>query len=177
MLNGTWPSATFGQRLEDLQDLHPDTLLLGNRCGRIPTPGYLGSDVAQRMPNVIQHAMGFTRALGEVYLWVDRLAHIPSDPDSPAAVSGASAAKRGGVYLNFSFRTTRFSNECSANLFRSNVVVIQYTRSLGPEYYASFPGAGPLAFPTTGAPFDFGGMVTCSMIHVLPPLEDFGIVV
>lgn len=59
----------------------PESLLL--TCDSLvsfQTPGYFSNDsVAQRIPPVIRHALALTAALGERYLWVDRLCIVQND--------------------------------------------------------------------------------------------------
>lgn len=59
----------------------PRTLLLNNlRKEDFQRPGFLGDDVvAQRIPLIIRHAMRLTQALGQRYLWVDRLCIAQDD--------------------------------------------------------------------------------------------------
>jgi len=77
-LSYVWPesrgSSDFGGSL-------PRTLLLDNASvAEFQRPEFLeGVNAQERIPAVIRHAMEFTCALGERYLWVDRLCIVQDD--------------------------------------------------------------------------------------------------
>lgn len=58
------------------------TLLLDSaNTADLQRPGFLSNEkIAQRIPMVIKRAMEFSLALGERYLWVDRLCIVQNDP-------------------------------------------------------------------------------------------------
>ena len=68
------------------------TLLLDNSSvSRFASPGFLGrNDVLAQIPSVIQYAINLTAALGERYLWVDRLCIVQDDISTGGTLSQVS---------------------------------------------------------------------------------------
>jgi len=76
----------------------PRTLLLDS-ASRVDfqSPGYLrNEEIAQRIPMVIKCAMELSHALGERYLWVDRLCIVQNDIGAGGTLS--QVAKMGEIY-------------------------------------------------------------------------------
>jgi hypothetical protein len=81
----------------------PRTLLLDNASiVDFQRPGFLGiAATQQRIPHVIRYAVAFTCALGERYLWVDRLCIVQDDSGDQGTLSQVKRMDRiyDGAYL------------------------------------------------------------------------------
>tara|TARA_R110002003_G_scaffold112_7_gene9586 strand:- start:1201 stop:3813 length:2613 start_codon:yes stop_codon:yes gene_type:complete len=105
----------------------PRTLLLDNESMvDFQRPGFLAKeDTVERIPGVIRHAMGFTQALGERYLWVDRLCIVQNDVGDGGTLSQVAKMDKiyAGAYLTIIAAATdeMYENGCAAEwpAFRS----------------------------------------------------------
>ncbi|KAF2820547.1 HET-domain-containing protein, partial [Ophiobolus disseminans] len=96
----------------------PRTLLLDNASvADFQQSGFLGSpDTEQRIPAVIRHAIEFTCALGERYLWVDRLCIVQDDVGDGGTLSQVGKMDKiySGAYLTIIAAATDKMYEKSA---------------------------------------------------------------
>ncbi|KAH7086506.1 heterokaryon incompatibility protein-domain-containing protein, partial [Paraphoma chrysanthemicola] len=99
-LSYVWPE-TRGS--VDSNGLPPRTLLLDNESiADFQQPGFLAKeDIVDRIPAVIHHAMRFTLALCERYLWVDRLCIVQNDVGDGGTLSQVAKMDKiyAGAYL------------------------------------------------------------------------------
>jgi Heterokaryon incompatibility protein (HET) len=99
-LSYVWPEARGSS---DSDSSSPHTLLLDNESlADFKIPGFLGkAEALQRIPMVIRHAMKLTYAIGERYLWVDRLCIVQNDFRDGGTLSQVAKMDKtyGGAYL------------------------------------------------------------------------------
>lgn len=85
-LSYVWPESRSSK---DTSTPPPRTLLLDSaNLKDLQRPGSLSSPSAEAcIPSVIQHAIAFTRVLGETFLWVDRLCIVQDDVEVDGTLS------------------------------------------------------------------------------------------